>query len=215
MEVRGDTEGSQAKTKTGPLHTPPHHTKTLQGNIHVQPIVLAADQVLNVDERRRIRVSQVERHGKTANNLCQRHPGGLRANWQLQVCFFRCPLVADVPTSTLRHPQVNFVQSHICAVLMWLIFLISIGVSSSVPAVPDGHEGGEGGGGPRRNSCFLLLVLVLTTADTTSAAGGNQTDLATRGTVAVLCRRVTNVLMVTTTVRVLDGVHGHTTNLGP
>ena len=28
-------------------------------------------------------------------------------------------------------------------------------------------------------------------------------------------RRETNVLMVTTTVRVIDGVHGNTSNLGP
>ena len=64
-------------------------------------------------------------------------------------------------------------------------------------------------------ACILIRDLVRATSQTTSATSGNQTDLATRRAEAVLGRRVTNVLVVTTTVRVLDGVHCHTTNLRP
>ena len=63
----------------------------------------------------------------------------------------------------------------------------------------------------------LLGVLAnkehLGTAQATSAAGGDETDLATLRAVALDRRRVTNVLMVTTTVRVLNRVHGNTTDL--
>ena len=55
----------------------------------------------------------------------------------------------------------------------------------------------------------------LTTTNTARAASSNQTDLLARGRVARHRRRVTNVLMVTTSVRMLDGVAGNTTNLGP
>jgi hypothetical protein len=61
----------------------------------------------------------------------------------------------------------------------------------------------------------LLLLLVSATAQTTSAAGSDQADLATSRAVTVLGRRVTDVLVVTTTVRVLNGVHGNTTDLRP
>jgi hypothetical protein len=64
-------------------------------------------------------------------------------------------------------------------------------------------------------ACILIRDLVRATSQTTSATSGNQTDLATRRAEAGLGRRVTNVLVVTTTVRVLDGVHCHTTNLRP
>ena len=53
------------------------------------------------------------------------------------------------------------------------------------------------------------------TAETTGAAGSDQTDLLARGAVAGDGRGVTDVLMVTTTVRVLNGVLGDTTHLGP
>lgn len=49
----------------------------------------------------------------------------------------------------------------------------------------------------------------------TSAAGSNETNLLTRNGAALDGRRVTNVLVVTTTVRVVDGVHGNTTSTGP
>jgi hypothetical protein len=55
----------------------------------------------------------------------------------------------------------------------------------------------------------------LTTTNTTSAAGSNQTDLLAGGSVAGHRGGVTNVLMVTTTVGMLHGVTGNTTDLGP
>ena len=51
------------------------------------------------------------------------------------------------------------------------------------------------------------------TAQATSAAGGNETDLLSGGGEAGHRGRVANVLVVTTTVGVLAGVHGHTTHL--
>lgn len=51
------------------------------------------------------------------------------------------------------------------------------------------------------------------TAETSSAAGCDETDLLSCGCHALDSRCMTNVLVVTSTVRVLNGVHGHTTNL--
>lgn len=66
---------------------------------------------------------------------------------------------------------------------------------------------------------FGLLVLLADnesgTADSTGSAGGNETDLLTGRGVAPDCRRLTNMLMITTTVRMFDGILGDTTNLGP
>ena len=67
--------------------------------------------------------------------------------------------------------------------------------------------------GPLR--LFFLAHVLAATLDDTGAAGGDQTDLLTRRGVARLRGRVTHVLVVTTTVRVLDRVHRHTTNLRP
>lgn len=69
--------------------------------------------------------------------------------------------------------------------------------------------------------CTSLLLWVpcsldgLTTTNTSSAAGRDQADLLAGWGVAGHGRRVTNVLMVTTTMGMLHGVSGHTTNLGP
>ena len=49
----------------------------------------------------------------------------------------------------------------------------------------------------------------------TSAAGSNETHLLTGHGATLDGRRVTNVLVVTTTVRVVDGVHSHTTSARP
>jgi len=54
-----------------------------------------------------------------------------------------------------------------------------------------------------------------TTTNTTSAAGSDQTDLLAGGAVAGHRGRVANVLMVTTSVRVLNGVAGNTSDLRP
>jgi len=63
---------------------------------------------------------------------------------------------------------------------------------------------------------FLLVgSLVLGASKTTGSSGGDETDFATGGSVATDGGRHTDVLMVTTTVRMLDRVHGDTTDLGP
>jgi len=61
----------------------------------------------------------------------------------------------------------------------------------------------------------LFLDLGGTTAHSTSASSSNETDLLTRRRVSSHGSSVTDVLMVTTTVRVLHGVHGHTAHHGP
>eukprot|EP00354_Favella_ehrenbergii_P005530 CAMPEP_0170459426 /NCGR_PEP_ID=MMETSP0123-20130129/6122_1 /TAXON_ID=182087 /ORGANISM="Favella ehrenbergii, Strain Fehren 1" /LENGTH=259 /DNA_ID=CAMNT_0010724015 /DNA_START=129 /DNA_END=909 /DNA_ORIENTATION=+ len=53
------------------------------------------------------------------------------------------------------------------------------------------------------------------TADDTGSSGSNETSLLTTRGVSSDGRGVTDVLMVTTTVRMLDGVHGNTSNSGP
>eukprot|EP00796_Vickermania_ingenoplastis_P002015 gene2015-gene1671 len=55
----------------------------------------------------------------------------------------------------------------------------------------------------------------LTTTNTAGAASGNKADLLARGGMAGHRGGVANVLMVTTTVRMLNGVAGNTTDLGP
>lgn len=56
---------------------------------------------------------------------------------------------------------------------------------------------------------------LLGTTEETSTTSSNQTDLLTRRSEARHSRSVTNVLMVTTTMGMVNGIHGHTTNLGP
>ena len=53
------------------------------------------------------------------------------------------------------------------------------------------------------------------TTDDTGPSGSDETDLLTAGGVSSRGRRVTNVLMVTTTVRMLDGVHRNTSDARP
>jgi len=71
--------------------------------------------------------------------------------------------------------------------------------------------------GRSNNKKILDLALdgLGTTSDTASTAGGNQTDLLTGRSITANGRGVTNVLLVTTTVGVLNRVHGHTTHDGP
>ena len=65
---------------------------------------------------------------------------------------------------------------------------------------------------------LLLLLdeeLLLATTKDTGTAGGDKTGFGTSGGVARNGSGVTNVLMVTTAVRMLDGIHRGTTDLGP
>jgi len=63
-------------------------------------------------------------------------------------------------------------------------------------------------------SVFLLDDLS-TTSDETSSSSGNKTNLLTSGNISSHSGWVTNMLMVTTTVRMLDWVHGDTSNSWP
>jgi len=64
-----------------------------------------------------------------------------------------------------------------------------------------------------------LLVLLLdnktSTTDSTSSSGSDETDLLTGRRVAPDCTWLTNMLMITTTVRMLDWILCDTSNLGP
>jgi hypothetical protein len=60
-----------------------------------------------------------------------------------------------------------------------------------------------------------LILGLLGTTEQTSSPGGNKTGFLTVGGVAGDGRGLTDMLVVTTTVRVIDGVHGNTTSLGP
>ena len=60
-----------------------------------------------------------------------------------------------------------------------------------------------------------LVLGLLGTAEQTRPPGGNETGLLTLCGLAGNGRGFTNVLVVTTTVGVIDGVHGNTTSPGP
>jgi hypothetical protein len=60
-----------------------------------------------------------------------------------------------------------------------------------------------------------LVLGLLGTAEQTSPAGGNETSLLTSGSLTADGRGLTDMLVVTTTVGVIHGVHGNTTSLGP
>ena len=64
-------------------------------------------------------------------------------------------------------------------------------------------------------SVLLLEKELAATSDGASSLSGNKSRLLTARSVSSGSRGVTNVLMVTTTMRMLDGVHGNTSNSGP
>jgi hypothetical protein len=68
------------------------------------------------------------------------------------------------------------------------------------------------------NLCLVganFLVLVDTTANKTGSSGGNETNLLSRRSVSAASRSETDVLLVTTSVWMLDWVHSHTSNNRP
>lgn len=65
----------------------------------------------------------------------------------------------------------------------------------------------------RTKRCLILGLL--STSEETSSSGSNKTDLLTRNSVSGDGRGLTNVLMVTTTMGMVDGIHGNTTSSGP
>jgi hypothetical protein len=60
-----------------------------------------------------------------------------------------------------------------------------------------------------------LILRLLGTTQQTRPSRSNETSLLTLGGVPRDGRGLTDMLVVTTTVRVIDGVHGNTTSLGP
>jgi len=69
------------------------------------------------------------------------------------------------------------------------------------------------------SNCTIVTILdildLLCTTKQTGASGGDETDFLSGARVTGDRRCVTNVLMITTTVRVINGVHGHTASLRP
>ena len=65
------------------------------------------------------------------------------------------------------------------------------------------------------SSLLLNLEILSTTSDETGSSGGHETSLLTAGSVSRDGRGVTDVLLVTTTMRMVDGVHSNTSNSGP
>jgi len=60
-----------------------------------------------------------------------------------------------------------------------------------------------------------LILSLLGTTQQTGSSGSNETSLLTLGGVSRDGGSLANMLMVTTTVRMVDRVHGNTTSLGP
>ena len=65
-------------------------------------------------------------------------------------------------------------------------------------------------------SCSLVLLEKLSSSsDSTGSLGGDETDLLSAWGISSGSGWVTNVLMVTSSVRMLDWVHGYTSNSWP
>ena len=79
-------------------------------------------------------------------------------------------------------------------------------------ALPCKKEGALSEG---NHSVLLLEKELAATSDGASPLSGDKSRLLSARSVSSGGRGVTNVLMVTTTVRMLDGVHGYTSNSGP
>uniref|UniRef100_A0A8D8XLN0 Uncharacterized protein n=2 Tax=Cacopsylla melanoneura TaxID=428564 RepID=A0A8D8XLN0_9HEMI len=62
---------------------------------------------------------------------------------------------------------------------------------------------------------IVFLRFHFASPNSSGTSGSNKTNLFTSGCSSFDRRRFTNVLMVTTSVGMLDGVHGHTSHLGP
>ena len=62
---------------------------------------------------------------------------------------------------------------------------------------------------------FVLLEDLSGTSDETSSSSGNKTDLLTSGSISSHSGRMSDMLLVTTTMRMLDWVHSDTSNDWP
>lgn len=65
------------------------------------------------------------------------------------------------------------------------------------------------------SSLLLNLEILSSSSDETGSSGGHETGLLTAGSVSRDGRGVTDVLLVTTTMGMVDGVHSNTSNSGP
>lgn len=65
------------------------------------------------------------------------------------------------------------------------------------------------------SSLLLNLEILSTSSNETGSSGGHETSLLTAGSVSGDGRGVTDVLLVTTTMGMVDGVHSNTSNSGP
>ena len=63
------------------------------------------------------------------------------------------------------------------------------------------------------NNTNLILKQVLSSPDSSSPAGSDETDLATSGCSSLDGGSLTNMLVVTSSVGMLNGIHSNTTNL--
>jgi len=73
----------------------------------------------------------------------------------------------------------------------------------------------KGAVGSRISSFLYLLNCLASSSDSTSSSGGNKTDLLSTWGVSSGSGWVTHMLMVTTTMGMLDGVHSDTSNSWP
>ncbi len=62
---------------------------------------------------------------------------------------------------------------------------------------------------------LIFLLFLLSSSNSSGSSGGDETNLLTGGRASLDGRSLSDVLMVATSVGVLNGVHGNTSNLGP
>jgi hypothetical protein len=62
---------------------------------------------------------------------------------------------------------------------------------------------------------IVLALARLSSSDSARSPGGDETDLATSAGATLDGGRLADMLVVTTTVGMFNGVHGHTTHLRP
>jgi len=133
-----------------------------------------------------------------------------------------CALTVEVPASLSSSRKLIFLSIY---VRKYVLFFLG-NTTEEPPSFNKGNSAKEKTlpiichkSKPQRKSAkespSLFLVLVLASAQATRAAGRHQTDLLTGDGVPLDSGGVTDVLMVTTSVRVLNGVHRHTSHLGP
>ena len=116
-------------------------------------------------------------------------------------------MLTHADTSLLSAARENFITPSLCAYRSMRSKPSAL-LSLMIPGKPTPHTT------VLPNQEHLILGL-LGTAEQTCPAGGDETSLLTGNGVARDGRGLSDMLVVTTTVRVIDGVHGNTTSTGP